>query len=104
MNKAEKKLDALFWFIMMILPIVTYFISNYRQSSPVSFITYVNTNYAFTWLKTQLDTILTSAFGSTFAITGVLSYSAMVIFMHTLFDVFVWIPRFGHKLMEEKCK
>lgn len=91
------KLDMIFWFIVMMLPLITYFIVSYRQGNAVEFLTYVSNFSPFPFIADIFDSVLTTAFGHSFQIVPLIAYFVGVEIIHVLFDVVVFIPRLAHK-------
>lgn len=91
------KLDAIFWFIVSLLPILVYFVVNYRNASAPDFFTYVSGFAPFLFIENILDVVTTTAFGAPFKLNAFLSYCVGVEILHVLFDVIVFIPRLAHK-------
>lgn len=91
------KLDLIFWFIMMMLPLFVYFVVSFRNAEAVSFLSFVADFSPFPFIEDILDRVSEMAFGSTFALSGLFAYFVGVEIFHVLFDVIVFIPRLAHK-------
>lgn len=91
------KLDAMFWFIVSLLPILVYLVVNYRNPAAPDFFTYISGFAPFAFIQDILDDVTTLAFGSTFNLNTFLAYCVGVEILHVLFDVIVFIPRLAHK-------
>lgn len=91
------KLDAIFWFVVSLLPILVYFVLNYRNPSAPDFFTYISGFAPFTFIQDILDDVTDLSFGATFKLNAFLAYCVGVEILHVLFDVIVFIPRLAHK-------
>lgn len=91
------QLDLFFWFIVSMLPIIVYFITAYRNPEAVGFLEFVTSFSPFPFIENILNEVSQTAFGGTFALSGLLSYFVAVEIFHILFDVIVFIPRLAHK-------
>ena len=91
------KLDLVFWFIVMMLPIIVYFITSFRNPEAVGFLTFVADFSPFPFIEEILHDVFALAFGCKFELSGLLAYFVGVEIFHVLFDVIVFIPRLAHK-------
>ena len=96
-RRLSYKIDAVFWFIVSMLPIIVYLILNYRNPSAPDFFTYVLGFAPFEFIQDILDNVTETAFGAPFRLNAFLSYCVGVEILHVLFDVIVFIPRLAHK-------
>ena len=96
-HRFSYKLDLVFWFIVMMLPILVYFITAYRNPEAIGFLEFVSSFSPFPFIENILNDVSQAAFGSTFAISGLFGYFVGVEIFHVLFDVIVFIPRLAHK-------
>ena len=103
-NRLLRKLDAIFWFVMMCLPIIAYFFTYFQNPhSSGDFLTYVEA-WRFPFIADIFESVFsTSGFG-TFAIVDLISYVVGVEIIHVLFDVIVFIPRLCHKFINFACQ
>lgn len=102
MSKTSKRrfayrLDMLFWFIVMLLPLIVYYVMNFRNPETTEFFVFMANFSPFSFIQDVLDSVSETAFGSTFALTSYLGYCVGVEIFHVLFDVIVFIPRLAHK-------
>lgn len=95
MTRNEKKLNNLFWFLIMLLPIFIYFITCLKGEF-IAFELFIN-NYSFSFITDILNDI----FSNTFVFNGVLiayiSYAFSVELIHLFYDFMVFIIRLAHK-------
>ncbi len=103
MEKLKYKIDHLLWAFVWLIPIIGYLIAFWRTGTDVIIFTYINNNFSFTWIKNILDTVITTAFNTEFAITGYISYLVGVEIIHVMFDIIVFIPRFAHDMIDWGC-
>ncbi len=89
------KLDRLFWFLIILLPLVLFYLC--EEWSFDSFSAFMSENFSFSFIETILDSIIEMTFNSNFALTSYLSYVVGVELIHVFFDVIVFIPRLAHK-------
>lgn len=100
MKKMSVKIDRLLWAFMWLLPFLCFFVSYFHLGTEISFLQFVNDNFAFPFIKDIFDNVLQAAFGSSFALTGFMSYLVAVEIVHCLFDVVVFIPRIAHSFVD----
>lgn len=100
MDKLKTKIDHLLWAFMWLLPVLAFFVQYYRAGAELTLLQYVDTHYAFDFIKNILDTVWETAFSCELKISGYLSYLVVVEIAHCLFDVIVFIPRFAHELID----
>lgn len=90
------KLDKLFWWFVMLLPVFAFLLGHFRDSA-VSMTAFFELVPAFPFIEDILNNVTELAFDSVFAINPYLSYCIGVEIMHVLFDIVVFIPRLAHK-------
>lgn len=95
-NRFARKCDKVFWFIIFLLPLFTYFVVAYRQTGAPDFLTYCEA-YRFDFVANIFESVFTKANFGSLPIVNYLSYCVGVEIAHCLFDVFVFIPRLAHK-------
>lgn len=100
MNKNKQRfawrLDKIFWFICLIMPILAYFVANFHALESANFLEYLNT-WRFAYVADIFDSVLSKVGFGTFPLNGFLSYCVGVEIVHCFFDVCVFIPRLAHK-------
>lgn len=100
MSKFEKKLYSLFWFIIIVLPLLLYFIMYFSTGTDLNFSDFIS-SYRFEFVANIFTDILNSA---TVAVPAVvcdfLSYFISVEIMHLFVDVVIFLPRFARCFME----
>ena len=99
-NRFARKCDKVFWFIVLLLPIFTYFVVAYRQAGAPDFLTYCEA-YRFGFIADIFDSVFTTSQFGNLSITNFLSYCVGVEIAHCLFDVVVFIPRLAHKFISK---
>lgn len=97
-TRFERKLDAFFWFVVSMLPIILYIVNLYNGGSN-DFFAFINDNFTFSFVKTVFDDVFDVAFSSVSPVTGLLSYFVSVEILHIMFDVLVFLPRFAKKMI-----
>lgn len=95
-NRFARKCDKVFWFIVLLLPLFTYFVIAYRQPDAPDFLAY-STIYRFPFIADIFDSVFTTSNFICFPIINYLSYCVGVEIAHCFFDVVVFIPRLAHK-------
>ena len=95
-TRFERKLDALFWMLVSLLPLVVYIVNVYNGGT-IDFFTFVNENFTFAFISQIFEDVFLTAFESVFPLTSLLSYWVSVELIHCLFDVVVFLPRFARK-------
>lgn len=99
MTKFEKKLDALFWFILSIIPIIAYFCTSFHNPTVVEFNSFIQQfNYPF--ISDIFNQIFTGTLLLPSFLVNYLSYFCAVAVIHVFVDVVIFIPRFAHCLSE----
>lgn len=98
MTKFEKKLDALFWFLVGVLPLVIFFVINYRNSS-ADFSAFISA-YRYDYVADICTQIFTDTLSFPVVVTDFLSYFVSVEISHIFIDVIVFIPRFARTFLE----
>ena len=99
-NRFSRKLDKVFWFILLLLPIIVYFVMYFSTGTTLNFITYVH-NFRFPFIADIFESVFTSANFGGIVIVNYLSYCVGVEIAHCLFDVVVFIPRLAHKFISK---
>lgn len=99
-NRFSRKLDKIFWFIVLLLPAFTYFVTAYRMTGAPDFLTYCEA-YRFPFIAEIFESVFTKAEFGGIAIVNYLSYCVGVEIAHCLFDVVVFIPRLAHKFISK---
>lgn len=94
------KCDKIFWLVVLLLPLITYFIANYHAQAPAAFSSYME-NWRFDFVYNVFESAFTTADFGTLACFGYLSYCVGVEIAHCLFDIIVFIPRFAHKYISK---
>ena len=100
-NRFSSCLNVLFWFIIMILPILAWLfnaIGGITQTE--SFIEYINGFGSWTFIKNLIDNVFSTLFDGNLALSGYISYVVSVEIIHVIFDVIVFVPRLCHKWVE----
>lgn len=100
MKRIEKKFDILFWFLVDILPIVLYFVLNFRSASPVDFSQFIS-NFRFDFVADIFNQIFTNDLVFPVVLVDFLSYFVSVGIIHIFVDFVLFIPRFAHNVFEK---
>lgn len=100
-SRLQDKLDRALWFVLAVLPLIVFYVLNYRQGANTDFITFVSSFSPFPFITDVLNSVTSAAFGVEFALNAYFGYLAGVEIMHVLFDVIVFIPRFAHKILSK---
>ena len=98
-SRLQDKLDRALWFVVAILPLIVFYVLNYRQGASTDFMAFVSSFSPFPFITDVLNNVTSTAFGVEFALNAYFGYLAGVEIMHVLFDVIVFIPRFAHKFL-----
>lgn len=98
-TRFQAKLDYLFWFLIMLLPIFIYLFQCWGNTPTIGFFDFLSDFSPFPFITDILNNVTQTAFNSTFALNGYIGYCVAVEIIHVLFDVIVFIPRFAHKLI-----
>ena len=98
MTKFQRKLDELFWFIVAVLPILIYFISNFHATNVGDFSAFIEP-YRFDFISDIFNQIFTDTLTFPEPLVAFLSYFVSVEIIHIFIDAVVLLPRFVHKLL-----
>lgn len=98
MTKLEKKLDAIFWFLVAVLPLFLFFVLNYRNPS-ADFSSFI-ASYRYSYVADICTQIFTDTLSLPVVVTDFLSYFVSVEISHIFIDVIVFIPRFARTFLE----
>lgn len=98
MLKIEKKLDAVFWFLVAVLPLIIFAVIYFRSGN-ADFTTFI-TPYRFEFVSNIFDTVFKDSIAVPVVIVDYLSYFVSVEIAHLFVDVVVFIPRFARVGME----
>lgn len=112
-DRFAKKLDRIFWFIVLIMPYFSYIFSFFSKSSelPTNFPGFLR--YYFLGDSTFINNVVWNALYHLFGPSGTFpvfsSPSGLYIFywfvwveiFHVFFDVIVFIPRIAHKFISK---
>lgn len=102
-NESCKDLvDHVLWALVWLFPVISFLISFWHTGTTEVLLDYVDQHFAWSFIKDIFDNVWLSAFGSTPALSGYISYLTMVEIAHCFFDAMVFIPRFAHDLID-KC-
>jgi len=101
MKQHKLNLDSLLWGLIWMLPIFGYLVAFWRQGAAPALFTYINDNFAFTYIADIINNIWQKAFSCELVLSGFLSYLIAVEIAHVLFDVIVFIPRFAHAITDK---
>ena len=99
-NRFGRKCDKIFWVIVLLLPVFTYFVTAYRITGAPDFLTYCEA-YRFDFVANIFESVFTMSNFGALPIANFLSYCVGVELAHVMFDVIVFIPRFSHKLISK---
>lgn len=100
MHKFEKKIDLILWGLIWLAPFLGYIVTYWMQSGADPVFTYIETNYAFPFVRNIINQIWRTAFGSNTVMAGYISYLVGVEIIHAMFDALIFIPRFAHNFIE----
>ena len=100
-SKAGALIDRLLWTFMWVLPIVIWFFTVEFIPETLPFFEWVDVTISWSFIADIFDAISSAAFGSSFILSGYISYLVQVEIVHVLFDVVVFIPRFAHKVIDK---
>ena len=95
-NRFARKLDGIFWFIILLLPVFSYFVCYYRGTGAPDFFAYCEP-FRFDFIANIFESVFTKAEFGSLPVVSYLSYCVGVEIAHCLFDVIVFIPRLAHK-------
>ena len=100
-ERLSRKLDAVLWFLLALLPVIVYFVMYYRTGNAVPFSDYINDIWRFDFIANIFESVFSSTgvFGSSFAIVPYVSYLVSVEIMRVFFYVIAFIPRFAYKFL-----
>lgn len=92
------KCDKVFWLIVALLPVIAFFVVNFRSASSQDFLVYMEA-WQFDFIYNAFESAFTTANFGALACFSYLSYVAGVEIAHCLFDIVVFIPRLAHKFI-----
>lgn len=99
MTRFDKKIDSLFWFIIAILPIITYFLFNLNpNANSIDFINFLD-SFSFGFVEDILNNIFIDSYSLPGILTKCLSWFVSVEIIHVFVDFIVFIPRFAHRVL-----
>ena len=104
MKTKAKNLDRLLWALIWIVPFIGYIVTYWRTGEAIPIFTYIDTNFAFEFVKDITDNIWQQAFNCSLVISGYMSFLVAVEIAHCLFDAVVFIPRFAQRIIERSEK
>ena len=90
------RLDKLMWFIILMLPVLTYFVMYFHSEISVSFLEYQSA-FRFDFIADILERVFVSLEFPLVPIVPFISYMVGVEVIHCFYDFIVFIPRLAHK-------
>lgn len=93
MRGLKTKNDYFLWEFMRMLPFLVFFVSWYRIGGAPSFLTFVDQEFAFPFIRDILNSVWSTAFGADLHLAGYISYLVCVDVVRCFFNVIVFIPR-----------
>lgn len=101
MKNLIKKLDTWLWFILKILPLITYVGYIWSSHTMENFYTFTcETGFIYQEIFMHLDWILNQNLNCGSSIIMYVCYLVSVEILHCFFDVLVFIPRFAHECID----
>lgn len=104
--------DKLFWFLVMLLPLVSFLIILWHSPESAT----ISSAFSAIGLSIVSDNLILTTFESIFGATGIfpifvsndflilLTYFSMVVILHFVLDVFLIIIRWAHNLLDKAQK
>lgn len=99
MIKNNSRYIGIFWFFLMLLPLIVFLISYWSTGTTVSFFEFSEL-FAFAPVKTALDSCFGVAFGTVFPMSAYFSWLVFLEIARLLVDVLTFIPRFARGACE----
>ena len=96
----KQKIDLWLWALIWILPVLGYVVTYWRIGNAVPIFEYIDTSFAFDFIKDMLNEIWQKAFDCKLVLAGYISYLIVVEVIHCIFDAIVFIPRFAHTVID----
>lgn len=98
-TRFSRKLDALMWALLALMPVFAYFVTFFHNASTVPFLDYIQ-GWSFPFVEAVMVDVLDAVGFNSIPIVPLLSYMVGVEIVHLFYDFLVFIPRLTHKLME----
>ena len=100
-ERLSRKLDAVLWFLLALLPVIVYFVMYYRTGNAVPFSDYINDIWRFDFIANIFESVFSSTgiFGSSFVIAPYISYLVSLEIMRVFFYAIVFVPRFAYHFL-----
>ena len=100
MTKLKSKIDLFLWALICMLPLFAFFVSWYRVGAAPELLTFIDEQFAFSFVRDIINNVWNTAFGSALPLAGFISYLVCVEVVHCLFDAVVFIPRIAHSFID----
>lgn len=99
-SRTARKLDLLFWFLIWCLPLITFFVVNFRADTKINLEDHLTTNYGYVTLFDETIDTIEEEININFGVLGqYTSYLVTVEIIHLFLDFLLFIPRLAHKWM-----
>lgn len=98
MTRFDKKVDRIVWTIILLLPIIVFVVSTFRNPSLSAFSEVVS-KFKFGYISEIMNKIFIDNYVLPTDLVNYLSYFCVVEISHVFVDFICFIPRFAHNFL-----